>query len=300
MNGNKSLNWYLKKAKESKYAIPHFNFATAEQLKAIILGFQKVVEFYNLPLSDYCLMVGTSEGEANFLGYQQARFLVDSWIAETGISIFLNADHHKSFETCKEAVDVGYDSVLIDASSLPLEENIKLTHKVADYAKSANDEISVEGELGYLRGESKLQETVEIKPEDFTQPDQAKEFIKTTGVDRLAIVYGNIHGIATKQKPELDFDLLKKINKVVPKTFLVLHGGSGLAEDDFKKSIEHGITNIHINTEVRVAYREGLEDKFKEAPAETTPYKFLAQAVEKMQKVVEEKVKTFLNIRPTA
>ncbi|TSC91002.1 MAG: fructose-bisphosphate aldolase, class II, partial [Parcubacteria group bacterium Gr01-1014_2] len=163
-------------------------------------------------------------------------------------------------------------------------------------AKSINPDISVEGELGYLRGESKIQETIEIKPEDFTKPEEAKEFVEKTGVDRLAIVFGNIHGVVSKQKEKLDFSLLKKINKAVPETFLVLHGGSGLADKEFKKSIENGITNIHINTEVRVAYREGLEEKLKESPQETTPYKFLEKAVEGMQRVVEDKVRIFLRL----
>lgn len=258
------------------------------------MGFKKVLDFYSLSYGEYALMVGTSEGEAKFLGYAEARKLADVWKSETNIPIFLNADHHKSFESCKEAIEQGYDTVLIDVSSLPFGENIKTTHAVSDYAKSINPEITVEGELGYLRGESKLQEIVEIKPEDFTKPEQAKEFVEKTGVDRLAVAIGNIHGITAGQKMQLDFDLLNKISKAIPDTFLVLHGGSGLADEDFRKSIENGIVNIHINTEIRVAYREGIEEKLKEAPAETTPYKFLEGAVEKMQKVVEEKVKVFL------
>ncbi|MBI4117444.1 MAG: class II fructose-bisphosphate aldolase [Parcubacteria group bacterium] len=291
-----NLNDYLKIAKEKRFAVPHFNFASAEQLEAIVLGFKKVLDFYNLPYDKYALMAGTSEGEAKFLGYKQARALADSWKKETNIPIFLNADHHKSFESCKEAVNNGYDTVLIDASAMPLEENIKTVHQVIDYAKSVNSEITVEGELGYLRGESKLQETIEIRPDDFTKPEEAKEFVEKTGVDRLAVVFGNIHGIVSKQEEKLDFNLLKKINEAVPETFLVLHGGSGLSEDDFKKAVNNGITNIHINTEVRVAYREGLDEKLKEAPKETTPYKFLEGAVEKMREVVEGKVKVFLNV----
>lgn len=289
-----SLNDYLKIAKENKFAVPHFNFVSAEQLEAIVLGFKKVLDFYNLPYDKYALMVGTSEGEAKFLGYSQARALVDSWKKETNIPIFLNADHHKSLEHCKEAIKHGYDTVLIDASTMSFEENIKTTHSVIDYAKSVNSDISVEGELGYLRGESKLQETIEIRPEDFTKPEEVKEFVEKTGVDRIAIVFGNIHGIVSKQEEKLDFGLLEKINKAVSETFLVLHGGSGLADEEFKKAIENGITNIHINTEVRVAYREGLDKKLREFPGETTPYKFLEGAVEEMKKVVEEKVKIFL------
>lgn len=290
-----NLNDHLKVAKEKHFALPHFNFASAEQLEAIVLGFKKVLDFYNLPYDKYALMVGTSESEAKFLGYSQARALVDSWKKETNIPIFLNADHHKSFESCKEAIGHGYDAILIDASAMPFEENIKTTHRVVDYAKSDNRSVLVEGELGYLRGESKMQESVEIKTEDFTKPEEAKEFVEKTGVDRLAAVFGNIHGVVTRQEEKLDFSLLEKINKAVPNAFLVLHGGSGLSEADFKKAMESGITNIHINTEVRVAYREGLEKDLRESPGETTPYKFLDEAVEKMKEVVEGKVRIFLN-----
>ncbi|TSC90545.1 MAG: fructose-bisphosphate aldolase, class II [Parcubacteria group bacterium Gr01-1014_2] len=220
---------------------------------------------------------------------------MDAWKSETNLAIFLNADHHKSFDSCSQALEAGYDTVLIDGSALPFEENIKTTHGVVDYAKSINLEITIEGELGYLRGESKIQEIVEIKPEDFTKPEEAKEFVEKTGVDRLAVVFGNIHGVVSKQEEKLDFSLLEKINKTVPNVYLVLHGGSGLADEEFKKAIENGITNIHINTEVRVAYREGLDKTLKESPQETTPYKFLEGAVEEMKKVVEEKVKVFLN-----
>jgi len=290
------LNLYLKKAKEKKYAIPHFNFCSAEQLKALILGFQSVIERYSLSAEDYCLMAGTSEGEAGFLGYNQARCLVDAWKKQVDFGIFLNADHHRSFDSCKKAVDSGYDSVLIDASKLSFEENVEVTKKVVEYARSKNENIIVEGELGYLPGESKIQEEIIVNKENFTQPDQAKEFVEKTGVNSLAIAFGNIHGIVVKQKPQLDFDLLNKISNNIPEIYLVLHGGSGLSSDDFVKSIENGIVNIHINTEVRVAYRKGLEEEFRENPSQTTPYKFLQKAVEKMKGVVEEKTEVFLRV----
>lgn len=241
-------------------------------------------------------MVGTSEGEARFFGYLQARFLVDAWKEETNLAIFLNADHHKSFESAKNAIDSGYDSVLIDGSSFTFEENINLTKDVLDYAKSKNKEISVEGELGYLPGKSEIQEFVRISIEDFTKPGEAKKFVEMTGVDRLAIAFGNIHGIATNQKISLDFDLLKEISQAIPDTYLVLHGGSGLDIDDFRKSINNGIRNIHINTEIRVAYRNGIEENLKENPKEIVPYKFLNKGIEKVKKAVEEKIKIFFGL----
>lgn len=284
------LKDYFKKAKEKRFAIPHFNFASAEQLKAIVLGFQDIVG----ESSDYALMVGTSEGEANFLGYDKARALVDAWEEDSGLPIFLNADHHKKSDLTIKAINDGYDTVLFDASKMPFEENVKETKKIVDYAKKK--EVEVEGELGYLRGTSEVQTKIEIKKEDFTKPKEAIDFVEKTGIDRLAIAIGNIHGLTTEQEMEIDIDLIKKIKEAVPETFLVLHGGSGLTDDDFRNAIKAGITNIHINTEVRVAYREGLEEELKEEPTEVAPYKFLAEAVEDMRKVVSDKVKVFLGL----
>src|SRR3989344_6958795 len=194
-----NLKKYFEEAKIAKKAIGHFNFSTADQLKAFV----EVAAELNTPV-----MVATSEGEAKFVGYEQAMALVRSWREKTGHPVFLNADHHKSWESIKEAIDVGYDTVLIDASKMPYEENLELTKRVADYAKSKDPEMMVEGELGYLRGESEVQAKVEIKPEDYTKPEEARDFVEKTGIDRLAIAFGNIHGITTEQEEHLDLDIL--------------------------------------------------------------------------------------------
>src|SRR3989344_1510810 len=194
----KTLKEYFEKAKEEKWAIGHFNFSTADQLKAIVEAAKEL----NSPV-----MVATSEGEAGFVGREQVVALVKSYQAE-GLAVFLNADHHKSFESAQSAIDAGYDTVLIDASKMPYEENILTTSQVVQYAKnisiSRNLDISVEGELGYLKGESQVQESVEISPADYTKPEEAKEFVERTGVDRRAMVFGDIHGIVTKQEEKLD------------------------------------------------------------------------------------------------
>src|SRR3989344_1454812 len=216
----KNLNYYLQKAKEGGYALGHFNFASAEQLKAIVQAFQKIVQ--ESGKQDLALMVGTSEGEAEFLGYEQSIGLVEAWRKQTGLPIFLNADHHKSFESCKKAIDAGYNTILIDASKLPFEENISLTKKVIEYGKSINAEITFEGELGYLRGSSEVQEKIEISEKDFTDSDQAADFVEKTKVDRLAVVFGNIHGIVTEQEEKLDVEHFKKIVMAVPDAHFVL------------------------------------------------------------------------------
>jgi len=279
----KLLSNYFKRAKQERWAIGHFNFSTEDQLKA----FAEAAEESKSPV-----MVATSEGEAKFVGYKQAVVLVKSF-GDTGLPIFLSADHHKSFESAKEAIDAGYDTVLIDASKLPYEENIALTKKVVDYAKSVNPDIAVEGELGYLKGESQIQETVEISADDYTKPEQAKDFVEKTGVDRLAIVFGNIHGIVVKQKERLDIGVLKTIVAAVPETILVLHGASGLLDADVREAIKNGISNVHVNTELRVAYMDALRKAVGKNPEQMTPYKVFADSFEVSKSLIKQKLELF-------
>lgn len=278
-----TLKEYFQRAKKEKWALGHFNFSTADQLRAIV----EVAAEMKSPV-----MVATSEGEDDFLGHIQTVALVKSWQA-AGYPIFLNADHHKTWESVKAAIDAGYDTVLIDASSRSYPENLELTRQVVAYAKSRDPEMTVEGELGYLRGESSIQKKVAISPDDYTKPQEARDFVKKTGVERLAIAFGNVHGIVTEQQEGLDLELLKKIAKAVPETFLVLHGGSGLSDEEVKRAIALGINNAHINTELRVAYQQALRKKLADEPDQTTPYKFLGPSFEAAKNLVRKKLKLF-------
>ena len=279
----KTLKQYFQEAMDGKWAIGHFNFSTADQLKAIV---EAAAELKSP------IMVGTSEGEAEFIGYDQAVALVRSYQQE-GYAVFLNADHHKSWESVKVAINAGYDTVLVDASKLPYEENIALTKQVVEYAKSKNPEIEVEGEIGYLKGSSEVQSKVEISRDDYTKPEQASDFLARTGVNRLAVVFGNIHGIVTEQIERLDLEHLKKIAAAVPNIPLVLHGASGLPAEEIKMAIQNGIVNVHINTELRVAYHDTLRKELENKPNETTPYKYLDLAFEEVKKMVKEKLQLF-------
>lgn len=275
----------LKKAQKNRYAVGQFNVSTDEHIKAIVIAAKDL----RSPV-----IIGTSEGERKFIGTKQAVALVRVWQKEAGLPIILNADHCKTFESAKQAVDAGYSAVHFDGSGLPFKENVKVTKQVVDYAKQKNPKLLIEGELGYLRGESVVHKKVKVKPEDLTDPEQAKEFIEKTGVDSLAIVVGNIHGVETDLKnPPLHLDKLREIQQAIPKTFLVLHGGSGTPDEDIKKAIKLGIVKININTELRIAYSEELEETIKEYPEEVKPYKILAPAVEAMKEVVEEKIDLF-------
>ncbi len=294
-----TLNEYLKEARANGYAIGHFNFATEDVLRGIVEASRDA----GAP----AVMVGTSEGEAGFVGVIEAVAMVKAMREHFGYPVFLNADHFKSFEKCKEAIDAGYDSIIIDASKLPNEENIALTKQVVDYCRLTNPDISVEGELGYLRGSSEVQTKIEISSADYSKPEEVADFVSRTGVDRMAVVFGNIHGIVTDQEEKLDIEHFSKIIKalhghhanlhgahVMP--FMVLHGASGLKDEDVAASIKAGITNVHFNTELRVAYRNAIDKAFHEKPNETTPYKYLGPAVEEVKKVVAQKIKVFMGL----
>ncbi|MDP2945889.1 MAG: class II fructose-bisphosphate aldolase [bacterium] len=279
---------YLKRTVEEKWALGHFNFSEDEAIRAIV----KSAAELKTPI-----FVGTSEGESKHIGLKEAVYLVKAFREEFSIPIFLNADHTKSFENVVAAVDAGYDAILADFSALPFEENVKMTKQSVEYAKSKNPDIIVEGELGYVRGESKIQEVIEIKPEDLTKPEEASQFVRETGVDMLAPAVGNIHGIVTKSMESIDVSRISDIKKAIGENvYLVLHGGSGMSEFDFKNAIEAGISMVHINTEIRVAFTEALRKALREMPEETTPYKILTPSVEAMGKVIEEKLNFFGSI----
>ena len=214
-----ALNDYLKEARIGGYAIGHFNFSTEDVLRGIVEASRDA----GAP----AVMVGTSEGEADFVGMYEAVAMVKAVAKHYHFPVFLNSDHFKSFDKCREAVDAGYDSILIDESKMSFADNISATKKVVEYAKSVNKDISVEGEIGYLRGSSEVQKKVEISSADYTKPEEAKEFVVKTGVDRLAVVFGNIHGIVTDQEEKLNIEHFKSIVAAVLDVFYVLHGASG-------------------------------------------------------------------------
>jgi len=274
----------FQKAKKDKYAIGAFNISNLEQLKAIINAAKNLKS---------PVIVSTSQGESKFIGKKKVKALIDVYRQETGLPIILHLDHGKSFEVIQEAIKAGYNSVHFDGSELDFEENVEQTKKIVELAKS-NGVENVEGELGYLRGKSSLQEKVEIKPEDLTDPKKALEFVEETGIDMLAIAIGNIHGVfKSSQNPNLFLDRLAEINELISdKAGLVLHGGSGTPEEDVKKALELGIAKVNVNTELRIAYTKTLK-KALQGSEEVAPYKIMPPIIEAVQKVVEEKIKLF-------
>ena len=282
----KILKEYLAEAGNDGLAIGHFNISNLVQLKGILSAVKKT----GVPV-----MIGTSEGEADFIGFKMARAMVDAVREETGLPIFLNADHFHSFEKVKEAIDAGYDSVLIDLSRENYKKNLEETKRVVEYAHSVNPAISVEGELGYLVTESSkvYKESFEIPSESLTKPEEALKYVNETGVDRFAPAVGNLHGIAANE-PKLDFELIKKIRAVLPsEVAMVLHGGSGIPDYQMREAVKLGFNNIHISTEIRVAYVDALRKMLAAAPEETTPYKIYKPVIEAVASKTAEKLELF-------
>ncbi len=282
----KLLQHYFEQAQQERWAIGHFNFATADVLRAIVQGAQ----MGGAP----CVMVGTSPGEAEFLGMAEAAALVRAVREASGFPVFLNADHFKTFEACKAAIDAGYDTVLFDGAAQPYDINVIETRRVWNYAQTKRGSYMVEGELGYMKGSSEIQKVVAVSAKDYTKPEQAADFVRRTGVERLAVVFGNIHGIVTQQEEHLDIEHLKTIVTAVPEIRIVLHGASGVADSEVVAAIKAGVTNVHFNTELRVAYQAGLKDTLTTDPHQTTPYKLLAKADTNVRDLVAQKTRVFM------
>ncbi len=283
-----TLKQYITHASEKHSALGHFNISNLEGLRAIFT----VAKRLEVPI-----IIGTSESERDFIGVKQCVALVKSLREEFKYPIFLNADHTYSFNKVKEAVDAGYDAVIFDGAKLTLAENIQQTKECVEYARSVNPDIVVEGELGYIGTSSKMLETlpddVKLALSNLTKPEDAERFVKETGVDFLAPSVGNIHGmLAHAKNPDLDIDRIKEIRERagVP---LVLHGGSGISDHDFRRAILAGVAVVHINTELRRAFRLALEDSLKNNPDEIAPYRLMENPIYEMEKVIEEKLKVF-------
>lgn len=295
----KSLREVISDAVDNKVALGHFNISNLEGLWAIFRAAKELSQLAPNKV-EVPVIIGVSEGERDFIGIPQVRALVSAFRDEFDYPIYLNADHSYSFERVKEVVDAGFDSVIFDGSQLSLEENIKITKQCVDYARSVNPAILVEGELGYIGTSSKLLDEIPagaaVTEETITTAEEAKRFVTETGVDLLAPAVGNIHGmLKSSPDPRLHIDRVKAIRTAagVP---LVLHGGSGTADEDFTSAIKAGVAIVHINTELRVAYRDGLKHALQEYPDEIAPYKILKEAVLKMKEAAAKRLRLFNQI----
>lgn len=272
----------INNACEQKISIGHFNISNLEALKGIV---QAAVNL-NVPV-----IIGVSEGERDFVGIKQTVALVKAYREQyNNHPIFLNADHTYSFERVKEAIDAGFDSVIIDGAKLPMEENILIAKKTVEYAKKCGRDVIIEGEIGYIGTSSKILDSL---PEgvSVTSVEECKKFVEATGVDMLAPAVGNVHGILRSGvNPALRIDLIKEISEALNMP-MVLHGASGISSADLENASQNGMTIVHYNTELRIAFRDAVKKSLEKSPDEVAPYKIMASSIDAVEHVVTEKLK---------
>lgn len=282
-----TLRQVLENVTAKKVAVGHFNVSDLAAFNAICAAAREL----NLPV-----MVGVSEGEREFVGVKQVAALVKA-ARDEGLPIYLNADHTHSLEKIKEAAEAGFDEVLFDGSKLSFEENVKQTAQAVQIAKSINPEIIVEGELGYIGSSSEIVDKVPEESLKHTTVEEAKQFIEETKIDVLAPAVGNMHGLLASMvsgdvKKRLDIQRIVELHASCG-IFMTLHGGSGTADEDFMAAVKAGITIVHVNTEIRLAWRRGVERGLADNPKELAPYKILPAAVEEIVKVVKNRLQLF-------
>jgi len=281
------LREVLEEAGKRRVAVGHFNFSELVVLKAAAEAASEL----GVPV-----VMGVSESERDFLGVREAVALVDTLRQATGLEIFLNADHTHSLAKAEEAARAGFDMVVFDLSDKPLEENIAETIRAVDALKSIRPSILVEGEVGYVGSGSEIHEK---RPDNIrlTEPEEAREFVAKTKVDLLSPSVGTTHGmlpsmIRGTEHKRLDIQRIAAIKKIaeVP---LTLHGGSATDDQDFRQAIAAGIAMIHINTELRVAWRRGLEEALGKEAGSLAPYKVLPDVVRQVKAVMVRRLALF-------
>src|SRR5215471_10477542 len=284
------LREVLQEAEKKHVAIGHFNFSELVVLKAAAEAAGEL----SVPV-----VMGVSESEREFLGVKQAAALIRSFREETAQKIFLNADHTHSLEKAEEAARAGFDMIVFDTSEKPLEQNISETRRAVELVKSINPAILVEGEVGYVGSGSEIHEK---RPDNIrlTEPQEAKDFVAATKVDLLSPSVGTTHGMLASmirgtEHKRLDLPRIAAIKNSTGLP-LTLHGGSGTDDEDFRKAVQAGITMIHINTELRVAWRRGLEESLKKDAGSVAPYKVLPGVVAEVKAVILARLKLFNGI----
>jgi len=283
----KTLRQVLSNARRDGVAVGHFNVSELAALKAIVAAAREL----KLPV-----MIGVSEGERGFTGVKQIAALIRCYREESAYPIFLNADHTHSLEKAEQAARAGFDEIIFDGSSLPFEENVTQTKKAVELIKSIKPDCMVEGEIGYIGSSSDVVDKVPEGIGAMTTPEEAKQFVAATGVDILAPAVGNMHGllqsmVSGEVQKRLDIERIAALRDAT-RIFMTLHGGSGTNDEDFKRAIHAGMTIVHVNTEIRLAWRRAMEASLG-ADQSVVPYKILVPVVAAIQKVVEARLRLF-------
>jgi fructose-bisphosphate aldolase, class II len=283
-----TLRAVLEQAEHQAVAVGHFNISDLVALKGIVAAAREM----SVPA-----LVGVSEGERAFMGVRQVAALVASIRDEHACPIFLNADHTHSLANAEAAARAGFDEVLFDGSALTYEENVAQTRRAVEAVKSIAPSIVVEGELGYIGTSSEIMDAAPEGLGPLTTPEEAREFVHATKIDVLAPAVGNMHGLLRSMvrgetAKRLNIERIAEI-KDAAGVFLTLHGGSGTNDDDLRRAIKAGMAIVHINTELRLAWRRGLEAALAREPDEVAPYKILPGALEAVKEVARSRLQLF-------
>jgi ketose-bisphosphate aldolase len=283
-----TLRTVLLQTEAKGVAIGHFNISDLVTLKAVF----EAARDLNVPV-----VVGASEGERQFMGVRQVSAMVKSLREEYDFPIFLNADHTHSLPSAIEAAKAGFNWIVFDVSTLPFEENVRQTKAAVETLKALRPDILVEGEIGDIGSGSEIHDAAPDLQKGLTTPAEAKQFVDETRVDTLAPAVGNMHGmlksmVAGDTKKRLDIERIRAV-KAAARIFMTLHGASGTDDDDLREAIVAGMTVIHINTEVRLAWRRGLDGALAKQPNEIVPYKILPSVVDSVKQVVAARLALF-------
>ena len=296
----------FKKAYEGGYAIGALNVNNMEIVQGIIAACKEL----NSPV-----ILQVSGGARKYAHHAYLYNMVKAAEAESGLPLALHLDHGNSFELCKDCIDGGFTSVMIDGSHLPYEENVALTKKVVDYAHAHG--VTVEGELGQLAG---IEDEVNVSAENasYTDPDQVQDFVTRTGVDSLAIAIGTSHGafkFKPGQKPQLRFDILQEVMDRLPGFPIVLHGASsvmpesvaqinefggqmadaiGIPEDMLREAASMAVCKINVDSDLRLALTAGIRKHLAENPGHFDPRQYLGDGRANIAEVVSHKIKNVL------
>ncbi len=280
MRGLVTLKEILENTRKEGYAVGGFNFNSYEDAQGIING---AVE-KNSPV-----ILMASMGACKYIGLHQTVGMVKGMAASVNIPVCLHLDHATDKEFIKEAIKAGFSSVMIDASAEDFETNIRDTKEIVDFAKDYH--CSVESELGKVGGK---EENIVVSDEKatFTQPADVPRFVEETGIDALAIAFGSVHGFY-KSEPKLDFERLEEIAKITDCP-LVLHGGTGIPVEDFKKCVKLGISKINVGTELKKTYSDTVRKMCNDLPEkEVDPRKYMGPVKDACAEVVKGKVDVF-------
>jgi ketose-bisphosphate aldolase len=283
-----TLKHMLEKAEKGVYAVGTFSPRCSPVIKSIFWAGQR---------TQSPIVVQTNQTEVNWYKYTIAQFAQEFWdlcgTEQLTVPVGLHLDHTRDLELIKEAIYYGFSSVMIDASALSFAENVEITGKVVEYARARG--VSVEAELGKIGSADKME--TDTDEELFTDPQEAEQFVKITGVDALAVSVGTAHGVYTVHQPRVDLERIRAIRARTP-VHLVLHGGSGTPKEQIRAAINlpgGGISKINVATDLELALLKalGIKDRMTNEELKALPEDRLNAALEAVESVVEDKIINF-------